>query len=95
MGCGNAPSLDDNDYRCGGNPGTLKHKRAIIRLCMYCCSGKILVVRMAQGELFTLPPFHPSEFTALSVPELPAQNVVTGDQELDAVLWLRQVIMPG
>ena len=46
-------------------------------------------------ELCTLPPIQQSESTTLTVPELPPQEVVTGDKEVDAVLWLRQVISTG
>lgn len=45
--------------------------------------------------LFTLPPIKPSAETLPSVPELPPQNVVTGDKEVDAVLWLHTVIRTG
>lgn len=45
--------------------------------------------------LFSLPPIKASQQTALVVPELPPQQVVTGDKEVDAVLWLRQVIKTG
>lgn len=45
--------------------------------------------------LFSLPPIQFSATTALTVPELPPQSVVTGDEELDAVLWLREVIKTG
>lgn len=45
--------------------------------------------------MFTLPPIKVSASTALAVPELPAQQVVTGDKEIDAVLWLHQVIRTG
>lgn len=46
--------------------------------------------------LFTLPPIRPSEETTLpQVLELPPQQSVTGDKELDAVLWLSQVIDTG
>lgn len=46
--------------------------------------------------LFSLPALQPQVETLLpSVPELPAQQSVTGDQELDAVLWLRSVIETG
>lgn len=51
MGRRNAAPLDDNDHRRGGRHwGRLKHKRSTIRLGMRCCSGKILVVRVAQGR---------------------------------------------
>lgn len=42
-----------------------------------------------------MPPIQFSTTTALTVPELPLQEVVTGDQEIDAVLWLRSVIKTG
>jgi hypothetical protein len=45
--------------------------------------------------LFCLPPIKASTSTDMVVPELPAQEVVTGDKEIDAVLWLRSVIMTG
>ncbi|HEX8615646.1 MAG TPA: hypothetical protein VF800_30560 [Telluria sp.] len=46
-------------------------------------------------SLFTLPPMKVSLNTGVSVPELPPQQVVTGDKEIDAVLWLREVIGTG
>ena len=46
-------------------------------------------------ELFTLPPIKSSTGTDLAVPELPPQEVVTGDIEVDALLWLRSVIRTG
>lgn len=45
--------------------------------------------------LFTLPPIKVSGETLPSVPELPPQEVVTGDKEVDAVLWLRSIINTG
>lgn len=45
--------------------------------------------------LFTLPPISASTETLPSVPELPPQEVVTGDKEVDAVLWLRSIISTG
>lgn len=45
--------------------------------------------------LFTLPPIKASSETLPSVPELPPQEVVTGDKEVDAVLWLRSIINSG
>jgi hypothetical protein len=45
--------------------------------------------------LFTLPPISASTETLPSVLELPAQEVVTGDKEVDAVLWLRSIIGTG
>ena len=46
--------------------------------------------------LVTLPPVQHSASTSISVPTLPPQGVfVTGDKEVDAVLWLRDVIRTG
>lgn len=45
--------------------------------------------------LFALPPIRISAETALAVPELPPQRIVTGDKEVDAVIWLREVIGTG
>ncbi|WP_233425955.1 hypothetical protein [Pseudomonas monteilii] len=45
--------------------------------------------------MFTLPPINASTETLPSVPELPPQEVVTGDKEVDAVLWLRSIISTG
>lgn len=49
----------------------------------------------AQRTLFTLPSIQPSESNALAVPSLPPQTKVTGDHDIDAVLWLREVINTG
>ncbi|WP_236236437.1 hypothetical protein [Pseudomonas faucium] len=45
--------------------------------------------------MFTLPPISASTETLPSVPELPPQEAVTGDKEVDAVLWLRSIINTG
>lgn len=45
--------------------------------------------------LFRLPDIKAGTQTLPAVPELPPQNAVTGDKEVDAVLWLRQVIGTG
>lgn len=45
--------------------------------------------------LCTLPAIQTSASTALAVPNMPPQDVVTGDKEIDAVLWLRAVIKTG
>jgi hypothetical protein len=45
--------------------------------------------------MFTLPPIKVSSETLPSVPELPPQQRVTGDKEVDAVLWLHSVIKTG
>ena len=49
----------------------------------------------AHRALFSLPPIKESAETLPAVPELPPQQRVTGDKEVDAVLWLRQVIGTG
>ncbi len=49
----------------------------------------------ALRKQFALPPIQKSESTSLTVPELPPQTEVTGDKEIDAVLWLRSVIKTG
>lgn len=49
----------------------------------------------ALRVLFALPPIKLATSTALSLPELPPRNAVTGDEEIDAVLWLREVIGTG
>lgn len=49
----------------------------------------------ALRALFSLPPIQQSTGTELVVPELPPQASVTGDKEIDAVLWLREVIKSG
>ncbi|MCQ9615908.1 hypothetical protein L1889_03670 [Paenalcaligenes niemegkensis] len=46
-------------------------------------------------ELFTLPPIQPSASTALAIPDMPPQQTVTGDHEVDAVLWLQSVVKTG
>lgn len=50
---------------------------------------------LALRALLTLPPVQASNTTALTVPELPPQQSITGDKDLDAVLWLRSVIQTG
>lgn len=50
---------------------------------------------LTHRALFSLPPIKVSQQTALVVPELPPKKDVTGDKEVDAVLWLRQVIKTG
>lgn len=49
----------------------------------------------AHRTLCTLPPIKVSAETLPSVPEVPPQQRVTGDKEVDAVLWLRAVIKTG
>lgn len=49
----------------------------------------------AHRALFSLPPLKTSSQTLPAVPELPPQRKVTGDKEVDAVLWLREVIGAG
>lgn len=45
--------------------------------------------------LCTLPPLQALTSTEIAMPELPPQAAVTGDTEIDAVLWLREVIKTG
>lgn len=49
----------------------------------------------AFRALFSLPPIQPSTSTALTVPEMPAPKTVTGDREVDAVLWLQECVRTG
>lgn len=49
----------------------------------------------AFRALFTLPPIQTSASTTLTAPEMPAPEVVTGDRELDAVLWLQECVGTG
>ena len=45
--------------------------------------------------MFKLPEVTTSASTALALPTLPPESTVTGDKEIDAVLWLREVIKTG
>lgn len=45
--------------------------------------------------MFSLPPIRVSAETMPAVQELPPQQRVTGDKEVDALLWLRSVIATG
>ena len=45
--------------------------------------------------MFKLPEVMTSASTALALPTLPPESTVTGDKEIDAVLWLREVIATG
>ncbi|VVO24493.1 hypothetical protein [Pseudomonas fluorescens] len=45
--------------------------------------------------LFTLPSIRQSTETVPAVQVLPTQKTVTGDKEVDAVIWLREVINTG
>lgn len=49
----------------------------------------------AFRALFSLPPIQASTSTALTVPEMPAPKVVTGDREVDTVLWLQECVSTG
>lgn len=46
-------------------------------------------------QLFTLPPLVHSASRQLATTTMPPQCEVTGDKEIDAVLWLREVIKSG
>lgn len=45
--------------------------------------------------LLCLPPVKPEASNAITFPTIPAQDVVTGNAEIDAVLWLQKVIATG
>lgn len=45
--------------------------------------------------IFSLPPISLSAETLPAVQDLPSQQRVTGDKEVDAVLWLREVVKTG
>lgn len=49
----------------------------------------------ALRALFWLPPVSESASTAIVVPFMPPQRVVTGDNEVDAALWLQEVAATG
>ncbi|AIN60899.1 hypothetical protein [Pseudomonas soli] len=48
-----------------------------------------------QRALFTLPPMQITAGTSPAVQELPKQQAVTGDRDVDALLWLREVVSTG
>lgn len=52
-------------------------------------------LKLTHGELFVLPEIQPKNSTQLTYPSYPEQKVVTGDREVDAVLWLHSVIRTG
>jgi len=49
----------------------------------------------ALRALFTLPPIPASASTAVTAVEAPRPEVITGDQEVDAVLWLQRIVATG
>ena len=49
----------------------------------------------ALRKLFSLPPIPTGQSTALVELELPPKKVVTGNDEIDVLLWLREVIKTG
>ncbi len=49
----------------------------------------------ALRALFTLPPIPASAVSAMAVTEAPRPESVTGDQEVDAVLWLQRIVATG
>lgn len=60
-----------------------------------CSRSGVFRDNLEHRALFTLPPIKTSTSTTVAVPELPPQQTVTGDKEIDAVLWLHQVIKTG
>ncbi|MFV3385393.1 hypothetical protein ACNFCJ_08060 [Pseudomonas sp. NY15364] len=57
--------------------------------------NKRLEDNQKHRAMFSLPPIQSSDETALVAQDLPPQKVVTGDKEVDALLWLREVISTG
>ncbi|WP_051603307.1 sigma-70 region 4 domain-containing protein [Simplicispira psychrophila] len=50
----------------------------------------------AARAFFTLPPLALPDTTAVTIPApLPEQRSVTGDKDVDAMLWLREVVATG
>jgi hypothetical protein len=45
--------------------------------------------------LFALPPIKKSACTSIAVPAMPALVATTGDREVDAVLWLQNIVQSG
>lgn len=60
-----------------------------------CSRAGIFRDNSAHRALFCLPPIRESGQTLPAVPEMPPRQRVTGDAEVDAVLWLRAVINTG
>lgn len=52
-------------------------------------------LNFTHSDLFALPDIKPSGSNHLTQPSYPEQKVVTGDREVDAVLWLHSVIKTG
>ncbi|MDV7213563.1 hypothetical protein [Azotobacter beijerinckii] len=50
---------------------------------------------LEHRAFFTLPPFRPSASTGLNTRTAPPQRAITGDKEVDALLWLRECIETG
>jgi hypothetical protein len=61
----------------------------------WCARSGAFKDNLRLRELFSLPAVQSSSSTTLTVPTLPPQESVTGDTEIDAVLWLREVIKTG
>lgn len=57
--------------------------------------GDTVINNTIHRALFSLPPIQLSEQRDVAVPELPPQVTVTGDKEIDAVMWLHSVIETG
>lgn len=60
-----------------------------------CSRAGIFRDNPAHRGLFSMPPIRESSQTLRAVPVLPPKERVTGDAELDAVLWLQAVINTG
>lgn len=72
---------------------------AVALLCQSPTNTRCAATRPQDNQalraLFSLPPVQACTSTALPVPELPPQQVITGDKEVDAVLWLSEIIKTG
>jgi hypothetical protein len=80
-----APDLGNCTLDVGGQP---YHFNAAPEL-------KLIEDNQIHRVIFSLPPISLSPETLPSVQDLPSQQRVTGDNEVDAVLWLREVIKTG
>lgn len=60
-----------------------------------CRRSKAFTGNPTHRQMFALPEPIQSTSTALTVPQLPEQAAITGIKEVDAMLWLQEVIKTG
>lgn len=60
-----------------------------------CARSGVFGENQTLRALMTLPEPTHSASTALTIPGLPDQKAVTGDRDIDAMLWLREVVSTG